>query len=194
MDLYSSFVLEIPILTQQGLTDEALVLQWLEDNGYLVRPSSPFENIHEDIDAYIKKPDATGVLQNWTPISIKSSHKGAAFDHFGVEIDALMDRDGVLTWTGSSWFQNGKAKFYLVYQGEDLFAVSKLKLARLWEAGIVKPQAVRTLSYKTVQLQKARGHSHVDTKSAYFSRSELKKHGIMKRIGSIRREGVDTHA
>jgi hypothetical protein len=171
----------------RGLTDQQLVLDWLRKEGYILIDSSFVEDSKFDIDVWVRKrkqPDPS--RPEHVAVSIKCMHDGKKYDNFGVEIDVLCQTEsGEYEWTGSSWFQNGQAEQYLVLQGNELFRIVKKELQDAWESGKVVPERIRTLKAETVEAQRAIGHPHLDAKTAFFSRTQLRQLGIMKLVGYL---------
>jgi hypothetical protein len=171
----------------KGLADQVAVLSWLREQGYVLINSSFMEDSQLDIDVWVRKRKQTDPTRpQHIPVSIKCMHDGKKYDNFGVEIDVLCRTEtGDYEWTGSSWFQNGQAEQYLVLQGNELFRIVKRELQEAWESGKISPERVRTLKAETVEAQRAIGHPHLDAKTAFFNRTQLRQLGIMKLIGYL---------
>lgn len=169
---------------KKGLSDQEKVENFLIDSlGWKTRKPTRDEDCNQDIDLWA----TIGESSNYYPISIKCPHQGLKYGHIGFETDVqVFDHEtGQPTWLGSSWFQNGKAEYYIIYQGDEVYILSKRDLVHAWESGDIQPEGVATLNTATKRKQAEMNHPHIDAKCNYFSRQKLLDLHILHRLGTI---------
>lgn len=169
---------------KKGLNDQEKVITYLQDVlGWKTQKPTRDEDFSQDIDIWA----TIGKNSGYSPISIKCPHQGLKYGHIGFETDVqVIDPETQQpVWLGSSWFQNGKAKYYVIYQGDDLYILSKRELVNAWESGKIKPERVSTLNEATKRKQAEMNHPHIDTRCSYFSRQKLLDMHILHHLGVI---------
>lgn len=125
-----------------GLSDERLVKDFLRSNGVTVTEPTREQDRMEDTDAFV----------NGVAISIKAQHSGLRYGNICFELaqhltahqdcpqsKAILNNRNLaladvnrLTESGSwetSWYQNGKAQLYYIYQGDQLHIYKKSDIA-----------------------------------------------------------------
>lgn len=87
---------------KEGQQWETVVMNWLQSDGYIVRPSSVEDNLKKDIDFHFKKNKHL-----FTSASLKSNHPRYFEAPFIFE--EQQERQGKMV---DSWWRTGKAKVY----------------------------------------------------------------------------------
>jgi len=152
---------------QQGLNDEAKVIEMLKKSFNQVRKSSKQEDIEYDIDVWIGD----------VAISIKAQHACLRTGNLGFELEVQNRQSG--EWQ-KSWFHNGKAKGYIVMVGETLYMVNKQSLLsyvnkRGWDS-------VRNLTPQVKQMQEDINHRDADVKFGLLKLDDMLNYGIAKKL------------
>jgi hypothetical protein len=143
---------------EQGLRQEARVIDALQKNFKTVRKSSPREDKFLDIDVWV----------DGLPLSIKSQPACLRTGNLAFELKVL---DAVSGKLEPSWYYKGKARGYLFLVGEELFVINKDRLDSFvrkfgWDK-------IKTLSPKVREEQKLLGHRHLDSECGLLNLETL---------------------
>lgn len=169
---------------KKGLSDQEKVETYLRDSlGWKIKNPTRDQDLNQDIDIWA----TVGESREYSPVSIKCPHQGLKYGHIGFETDVqVIDPETHQPmWLGSSWFQKGRAKYYVIYQGDNLYIMLKREILDAWRSGKIKPERVATLNEATKRKQAEMKHPHVDTKCVYFSRQKLLDLCILHHLGVI---------
>ena len=124
-----------------GLSDERLVKDFLRAKGMLVVEPSRDQDMFDDVDAFV----------NGVAVSIKAQHTGLAYGNICFELaqqltshqdcpetkkiitdknlsPETLDKLVALGSWETSWYQNGKAALYYIYQGTRLHVYTKASI------------------------------------------------------------------
>jgi hypothetical protein len=158
-----------------GQKQEREVIQTLIDNDLEVSPPTKHEDLRLDIDVWVRN----------LPISIKCPTKKSVeyFKRIVLEFEVMFANG---TWQ-PSWWQNGQAHGYLFLLGDEIYYADKEAFKRFMDYYEDDEDVVRwrSLTRKTQEAQRRKGHPHVNAKNANVKIDALLEEGVFVFLGKL---------